>query len=138
MATFDSTKYMAQEFFTYSAPLDSLAAGASSSVQINIQANSDFMINKIVFAVFDAATGDIVADPNMTVNLVDAGSGLSLFDNPQPIGNVAGTAQLPFVPPVAKLLKAKSTLSVQYANRSAVTLYNIIITFHGSKLYLAN
>jgi len=127
--------YIAKEFFVYTASLASLAAGVSNADQINIEADSDFMINKTTFTVFDT-NGDIVANPNLTVQLTDSASGRNLFDEPQAITSVAGTAQLPFVPPVAKLLRAKSTFTVTFSNRSAATMYLIAMSFAGTKMYL--
>lgn len=132
----DTSKYIAQEFFGYTASLASLANAASSTDQVNIEADSDFLINKLMFAVYDAATGDLIAAPNLTVQITDSASARNLFDEAQPITSIAGTGELPFVPPVAKLLRAKSTLTVTFANRSAATMYNISLSLAGTKLYL--
>lgn len=132
----DESKYLAKEFFTYTGDLTSLAAGASNADQVNIEADSDFLINKVTFSCYDAANGALVANPNITVQITDGASGRNLFDTAQNIGNIAGTAQLPGVWPVAKLLRAKSTLTVTFANRSAAAYYNIELSFLGTKLYL--
>jgi len=129
--------YVAKEFFIYTASLASLAAGVSQADQVNIEADSDFMINKMMFFVTDAATGVQVAAPNMTVQITDSASARNIFDEAQPLSSIAGTGELPFVPPVAKLLRAKSTLTVTFSNRSAATLYNISLSMAGTKLYLA-
>lgn len=128
--------YIAKEFYVYTASLTSLAAGSSNADQVQIEADSDFLINKMMFTVFDAANGALVASPNLTVQLTDSGSGRNLFDEPQAITAIAGIGQLPFIPPVAKLLRAKSTFTVTFANRSAATLYNIALSMAGTKLYL--
>jgi len=132
----DVNKYLGQEFFVYSVNTASLAAGASVAAQINIEADSDFLINKITSAIFDAADGALVANPNLTVQLTDSASGRTLFDQAQPVKSISGTGELPFVPPVAKLLRAKSTFTVTWSNRGTTTLYNISMTFPGTKMYL--
>lgn len=129
--------YTAKEFFVYTASLASLAAGASQADQVNIEADSDFMINKMMYAVYDAADGSSVTNPNMTVQITDSASGRTIFDEAQPLASIAGTGELPFVPPVAKLLRAKSTLTVTFANRDNATMYNIALSMAGTKLYLA-
>lgn len=132
----DESRYIAKEFFVYTASLSSLASNASNADQVQLEADSDFLINKLTFAVYDAADGALVAAPNLTVQITDSASGRTLFDEAQPIVSIAGTGELPFVPPVAKLIRAKSTMTVTFANRSSATLYNIALTFAGTKLYL--
>jgi len=130
--------YVAKEFFVYTAALSSLAAGTSQAVQVNVEADSDFMINKIMqYCTDTSATGTVLANPNLTVQITDSASGRTIFDSAQPISSIAGSGELPFVPPVAKLLRAKSTLTVTFANRTAATIYNIALSFAGTKLYLA-
>lgn len=132
----DMQKYFAQQWFVYTASLSSLAAATSQSDQINMESDSDFLINKITYSVFDAADGAIVTNPNLTVQLTDSASGRNLFDEAIPIANFAGSGELPGIPPVAYLLRAKSTFTVTFSNRDNTTLYNIALSFLGTKLFL--
>lgn len=127
--------YQFSEYAAYSATADSIAGGATSVDQVDILADSDFMIQKITYAVYDAADGALVADPNLTVYLTDTGSGRNIFDNPLPISAIAGTGELPFIPPTAKLLKAKSSLTVTFVNRGNTSVYNVALVLHGTKYY---
>lgn len=133
------------EPFTYSIPFTAVTgANPSFSGTIQIQADADFAIlqSTFDFALNTAATDAPAAElkPNMSVLLTDTGSGRQLMDRLVPINNLFGTAQLPYVWPVPRLLAASSTLQVQVACVNAsmdfgVPVYTLTLSFHGEKRF---
>jgi len=129
------------EFFSYSILFTGIAAGGSSSGNINIQADSDFKIQKLTYFADIAAaaqTADTRVIPLATVLLTDSSSGRQLMDSAQPISNLFGTGEIPFILPTPKIFQARSTLTVQVNNFSTATTYTIRLSFIGAKLFPMN
>jgi hypothetical protein len=128
------------EDFTYSArflaPATQLLANATVEVQVQINSDSDFVIqvrNRI--AIQD---GDLTADPNILVNLVTAGSGRQLMSQTQHILNMFGGWGSELVPgrvAMPKLIQANSTLSVTLTDLSGVDWDRVELAFEGFKVF---
>jgi hypothetical protein len=128
------------EDFTYSArfiaPASQLLANGTTEVQVQINSDSDFVIQ--VRNILGIQDGDIVADPNILVNLVTAGSGRQLVSQTQHVLNMFGGFQSEHVPgrvAMPKLIQANSTLSVTLTDLSAVDWDRVEVTFEGFKVF---
>lgn len=112
-------------------------AGSQNDV-INIEADSDFILQKLSYqadiaaAAFTDSTRPI---PNVTVQLIDTGSGRQLMQNPIPIPSFFGTGQLPFILSNPRLFMRNSTIQVAFTNFDAAIAYNIQLAFIGYKVY---
>lgn len=127
-----------RDFFIYESSADALAAGGNANDIINIEADSNFLLQKLAYyaTIADAAFTDSTRPvPNVTVQLVDSGSGRQLMQNPVPIPSFFGTGELPFILPNPRLFLANSTLQIAYANFDAAAAYNIRLAFIGYKVY---
>lgn len=126
-----------QDFFTNIASVDSLAAGASQSVNVNIDADSEFVLLKMAYfadIAGAAQTEGTQVVPLVTVELVDSGSGRYLQSAPVPIDSTAGRGELPFVLPVPRSFSPNSTIRVTFTNYSNATTYtNLKLAMIGYK-----
>ena len=82
------------DFYTYEAEALLLAAGAAANDIITIEADSNFVLQKLNYiadiaaAAFTDSTRPI---PLVTIQLTDTGSGRNLMSNPVPIPSLFGT-----------------------------------------------
>jgi len=127
-----------KDFFVYEIDFDALGNGASATSNINIQADSDFVVQKMTyFADISEAvqTDSSRVIPLCTIQITDTGSGRNLLDNAAPIPNIFGTGQIPFILPNPKLFVARSTVTFTVANFSAATEYNLRLSLIGYKKF---
>ncbi len=130
-----------KEFFTYQEDFsgaNTVLSGASATGNINIQADSDFVLQKMTYYADIAAatqTDSSRVIPNATIVITDTGSGRQLMESAVPITALFGTGQLPFILPTPRLFQARSTINLIVANFDAVVDYNIRVSFIGYKLY---
>src|SRR4051812_9876066 len=90
-----------KDFFVYSTEFLPLASGATTTNNINTQADSDFLVLAGVRTYF--ATDNItLAQAAAMVTISDAGAGRSFMDRSVHIDNLFGTAQLPAFWPYPK------------------------------------
>jgi len=131
-------KYL-EDFYVYNAIFGSLAAAATGTDNVNIQADANFKIQKITC--FSEIAGGAQTDssrviPLITVQVTDTGSGRQLMDAEVPISNIAGTGEIPFILSQPKIIAARSVLEVNVTNVSAGTTYaNTWISFIGVKMF---
>jgi hypothetical protein len=121
------------EAFTYSALFNPLVANAQQTVQINIHADSDFLIELTTLSAYSAA-GVILPTPDMLLSLFDAGSGRALQDIPMHIANCTGTGQWPYRWPEPKMIKGAGNLSVILQDLGGVGA-RVDVSFHGQKIF---
>ncbi len=125
----------ARDLFFYSADFLPLNAGATTAVNVPIQADSDFEMTQIMGDVRALNTDETVtAAPAILLTLLDTGSGRQLMVAAQIWPNIIGTAQRPFLLPMPKTLTANSVLQVTATN-NAVAARQVRITFGGYKLF---
>jgi len=127
-----------KEFYTYQEDFTGVASGASATGNINIQADSDFVMQKLTYHADIAAatvTDSSRVVPNMTVIITDTGSGRQLMESAVPIASLFGTGQLPFILPTPRLFLARSTINIVVANFDAAVTYNLRLSFTGYKQY---
>lgn len=129
----------AKLLYTYSADSGQIAAGATATDKISIEADSDFVIVKQSMHVSDGAGAAITGAgkilPNVTVQIIDTGSGRQFFDDEQPVGNLFGTGEIPFILPVQQLVRANSVLRVNFTSFEAAANRRVQLSFIGYKLY---
>lgn len=127
-----------EDYFVYQLDFTGLAGGTTGNGSIQVQADSDF---KWIKATHESNIANAVQTdstrviPLVTINLTDTGSGRQLMSAPVPIENIYGTGLLPFLLPVPRIFRARSTISVTVSNFTAATTYNIRLSFIGTKLF---
>ncbi|MEE9119411.1 MAG: hypothetical protein V3U02_12570 [Calditrichia bacterium] len=129
-----------KDFYVYSTLFTDVADGAAVTNTINIQADSDFRIEKITQYTIDSQvitpikTNEIV--PRFTVQLTDTGSGRNIFDNPIRVGGLFGSGQVPFILGTPKIIAARSTLAIIVTSFDVMGNTNTIqLCFIGTKLF---
>lgn len=124
-----------EEYFTYNVSVTALAAGASLTGQIQIEASSDFIWLKTAY--FADIAGGAQTDssrviPLVNVAITDGGSAKNLQNSPTPIASLAGTEGLPFNLSLGYTFAANSNVSFTFTNRSAATTYaNVVLSLIG-------
>lgn len=128
-----------EDYFVYSVNFADVDSGESADGNIQIQADSDFKwisgayYCTIADAVFTAETRPM---PNITVQITDSGSGRQLFSNPVPIPSVFGIGILPYMLPIPRIFKARSSIAFAVANFDAAQdNYNIRLALIGTKIF---
>jgi hypothetical protein len=140
-APWNASKYSFKTLFSYE--LDTTAAlnaAASITSTFNIAGDSDFFWTKFeAFALVGGAatTNNLIQVPAVSILITNTTSGRQYSSNPNPLPNVAGSGQLPFILPMVTLWEAKSTISVQLQNFGNANYSNIYLTFSGIKAFLA-
>lgn len=129
---------IAQDFYVYTSNVASIAPGANAEDSINIQADSNFLLQKITY--FADIAGAAQTDssrvvPLVTVQITDTGSGRQMFSDQIPIPAIFGTGKLPFILPNPRLFAANSNIAVSYTNIDAAVTYRIYLQFAGIKTY---
>lgn len=130
-----------KDFFVYAPPLpfSNIAVGGNSTQQISIQADSDFLLEKMSFLTNQAnavQTYNTQTWPNLSVLITDTGSGRQLMNVAIPIVNLFGSGEKPFKLEEPKLFKANSIIQVQVFNfDAAVANYNTYLSFIGRKVF---
>ena len=127
-----------KEFYTYEEDFSAIASGASATGNINVQADSDFVLQKLTYHADIAAaavTDSTRVIPNASIVITDTGSGRQLMESAVPIPSLFGTGELPFILPTPRMFLARSTISLIVANFDAAVTYNIRLSFSGYKLY---
>lgn len=127
-----------KDFFAYQENFSSIAAGASQTGNVNVQADSDFLLQKLTFFA-DIGGGVQTANskvlPLVNIQITDTGSGRQVFEQAIPIASIFGSGDLPFILPTPKLFAARSTITILISNFSAGTTYNIYATLIGQKIF---
>ncbi len=127
-----------RDFYIYEAEALALAPAGNANDIINIEADSDFILQKFAYeadiaaAAFTFTTRPI---PLITIQLIDSGSGRQLMQNPIPVSSFMGDGQLPFILPNPRKFLRNSTIQVAFNNFDAAVTYNIRLAFIGYKIY---
>lgn len=129
---------IAKDFFIYAADFTGLASGSSQTQTINIQADSDFVVQKLTFAANVANAGQTDSSrviPLCSLLITDTGSGRQLSNIPIDLSTLFGTGEIPFILPQPKVFVARSNISLQLANYDAAQTYNVKLSLIGMKLF---
>lgn len=127
-----------EDFTVYELDFLAVAPAATANNAIQIQADSAFRWTKSAFyaTIANAAfTLSAIPIPSMTIQIVDTGSGRQLFNAAVPVTNVFGRGELPFINPVGRIFKERSSIAVTVANFDAAVTYNLRLSFIGTKLF---
>ena len=120
-------------FYAYTFILSSIASGSVTTVNVQIQADADFLVQAISQQSFVANL--IVTNPETLIQITDTGSGTTFFDQPTAIGCVTGDGKFPFLMPVPRLVTANSVLTLSFNNLSSTGNQSTYINWLGRKLY---
>lgn len=126
------------DFYIYSVDFNSLAGSTTQTGNINIQADSDFKVNKLSFFADlnnTAQTSSTRVIPLVTVQITDSSSGRNLMDRAVMVSEIFGDGQLPFILPQPKIFPARSNVSIVVQNTTPGTTYNLRLAFIGSKIF---
>lgn len=127
-----------REFYTYQEDFSALAASTSAIANVNIQSDSDFVLQKLMYFADIAAAAQLSNSkvvPLCTIVITDSGSGRQLMESAVPIPSLFGSGDLPFILPTPRLFQARSTITITIANFSAATTYNVRLSLCGYKVY---
>ena len=135
---FEQVDRTRRDFYIYEAEALAIAPAGSANDIINIEADSDFILQKFAYEADIAAaafTFNTKPLPLITIQLIDSGSGRQLMQNPIPVTSFMGDGQLPFILPNPRKFLRNSTIQVAFTNFDAAVTYNIRLAFIGYKIY---
>lgn len=124
------------DLYMYQARVQTFAAAAVATVNINMEADSYFIIDKLSFFARITATTLTHATqlvPIVSVKLTDTGSGRNLMTDGVQVSALAGREGLPFVLPVDRWIKPNSTLQFEFTNQSTDIYADFVLYLHGQK-----
>lgn len=130
-----------REFFAYQLPTFAsvAAAGGQQTQNLLIQADSDFEWSVGVMQFDIASTQTTLATyfvPNMTIQIVDSGSGRQQTSAAVPVPTIFGPLVKPTRLPITKVFKANSNVAFTvFNNDAAVATANLRLTLLGWKIY---
>lgn len=134
-----SPRVIAEDFYTYAIQFEDLLQGATQIGFVQIEADSDFLIQKLAY--FSSIAGgpqtfNTIDIPLVTILIVDTGSGRQIMNTPIPLTAMFGDGRLPYILPTPKLFVKNTRINVTLANFSAGTNYgDIWINFEGKKIF---
>lgn len=134
----ENTKKFKRDFFIYESESLGLATGTSSNDTIQIEADSDFILQKLAqhTTLADATyVSSATPIPNISLLITDTGSGRQMMNNPIPIPSFFGSGQLPFILPNPRKIAKNSVLNIAYTNFDAAQTYSVRLAFIGYKIY---
>lgn len=128
------------EYFVYSngRPGSSVAAGASATYTVQIQADSDFLVEKTAYHADSAGAAQTDSSrpiPNVLVTVVATGSGKQLSNVGVPVPSVFGYGALPFILPQPYFVPASSVIQLTVQSFEAATAWFLTFSFIGRKIY---
>jgi hypothetical protein len=128
-----------KDFFWYSTRITSLAAAASTSSSILLDADADFYMVAMTYQA-DIAGAVVTQETNpiplVTVLITDSGSGYALSNNPIPVGALMGDGKMPYRLIRPRVFAAQAQVQFAYTNYSNATTYNLTLVLHGYKVRL--
>lgn len=127
-----------EDFYTYAVTLAAITAGQTLNQTIQIQADSDFQwimaSTSANVASADEPWTDALIIP-ITVLMTDAGSGRLLMSIPVPVTGIAGTGKQPFILPIPRTFKSKSSITLSFTNYGGSTYDNFYFNMIGRKIF---
>ncbi len=128
-----------KDLFTYTTGRVAVGAvGASSTVNLLIQADSNFEVEQMTYFADQAAavtTESSRVIPNVSVLIVNTGSGMQLMNSAVAIGALFGTNENPMILKTPYTFQAQSVIAITITNfDAAVTNYNLSLNFIGQKV----
>ncbi len=124
-----------KDFFVYQTNVASLAAAASTTTTITIEADSNFWLQKLSFNAVIGTNGANQTAPNLLVLITDTGSGRQLMNSPVPVPALFGTGSLPFILPNPRLIRRNGSISIAWTSYEAANALSVRLDFIGYKEY---
>lgn len=132
-----------RDFFVYELDFLNLAPGDSATGHIQIQADSDFELQKLTFfavRLTENASDSLITEssrplPLASIQITDSGTGRSLFSKPVPIPSIMGDGRIPFILPTTKVFTKNASVVVVVNNFSRITTYDLRLSFIGTKIF---
>jgi len=121
-----------------------LAASATIAQNIQIQADSHFIVRYINALAYTGGLAVYTTIAPLTMNLFDTGSGRTLMDSAQPLQNLCGGlaagggafGNLPFILPEPWLVRAGGVVQVQITNLSTtLAIVRLDVSLIGFKAF---
>lgn len=138
--TLDNNKYIARDYFTYElVSIAALAPGGTVPLTVTIDSDGDFFWTKgCAYADIGNAsfTDSARPIPSLTVLITDGTTQRNMSNVPVAVNNLFGTAQLPFILPVAKYFAGRSLITLSVTNVGNATYSSLRFSLHGVKAYL--
>jgi len=130
----------AKDFFIYQLDFDNLLANTTQTDNIAIQADANFRWEKATVFTLESLAGAITqfSDPlaQVTVLIVDSGSGRQLMDSAVPIPSFWGNGRIPFILPTTRTFVARSNITFTVANlNTSVNYATLRLSLIGTKLF---
>ena len=106
-----------QMFYVYVAASGLIAQAAGATFNLVLQADYDFMVYSLSATIVDSASL-VVLPANSTANIQinDTGSGSNWFSTNVGLSSLFGTAQLPAILPVVRVIAKTATLAITVNN----------------------
>jgi hypothetical protein len=136
-----ATQIIAEDYYVYQIQFQDLLQGSTQVGFIQIEADSDFLIQKLaqmtdINGAPQTVTTEVV--PIVKVVIVDTGSGRQLMNQAVPVPSLFGSGKLPYILPTPKLFVKNSRINVTVENFSSGTNYaNLFLSFEGKKIFTA-
>lgn len=130
--------------FTYSAAwitgtATALGSGATVPAQIQINGDSDFIVQEMNITAFDnAAPPVIVASPNLLLTITRSGAGREIMNQAQHVMNICGgyqTNRFPSKKPMPGLINKSNNLQLTLQNLSTTVFSRVDIALIGFKVF---
>lgn len=134
-------KRILKDPYMYTSDFASIAAGASATNTINIEADANFRWEKSTYMAANAAaltnlTVNTRIWPLVTILITDTGSGRQLMDSAIPIPSMFGSGEIPFILQQPKIFSARSTITLTLTNFDTALAMQIRLAFIGTKLFV--
>lgn len=120
-------RWTAKPPFDYTTGSTSIAAGQTASIQISIQVDAHFLVQKIVGARASGAPA--------LVTISTRGNDRQWMDKAVSFDNLVGNGQFPNILPAPRLAERGSTISITIQNLSSVNTGTYEIILSGLKLF---
>ena len=121
-------------YFAYNMYFASIATTVTSTTSMQINADADFLVQEMSLFCYDLTTNAQITAPISTIQLTES-NGTSFFDQAIHVLNCFGSAQLPFLLPVPRLLRSNSVLTGTLTNVVSTNAQRYMLTFHGRKIF---
>ena len=128
-----------RDIFAYEIDFAGLAAaGGTATGNFTVQADSNFLWERACFFADIAAAAQTDSSrvvPLVSCSIQDGGSGRKLMAAEVPISSIFGIGNEPFDLPTPRFFRAQTQVIVTVTNFSAATVYNLRLSFIGTKFF---
>ncbi|MCP4902920.1 MAG: hypothetical protein GY906_38650 [bacterium] len=124
-----------KDYFVYGAEFLPLAAGATTSFNINIQADSSFLFMKLTGVATDVANTTFFDSVPVLLTFLDTASGRQSQSLAIHWNTVVGDGREGFELPYPKYISPTSTFAVQAQNLDAANAFNLRLSLQGFKVF---